>query len=189
MTVSHTPLSRRYLAGLAALLWVCLHASTAWSQAVPTATGPGSYTSIGVAGSLFNVNYGQNYVAGGSAWLDANLYRKYGAEFQYQTLRYNEQGGMRQTTYLAGPRVSFRVRNRSFVPWADILAGRGEFDFPYGYAKGVYFVYAPGAGVDYGLTRNIKLRLVSVQYQKWPQFTFGDLHPYGISSGISLRIW
>ena len=21
------------------------------------------------------------------------------------------------------------------------------------------------------------------------QFTFGDLHPYGVSSGISLRIW
>jgi opacity protein-like surface antigen len=184
-----TQLSRRLVASLAAILWALLHVTGAWAQAVPTATGPGSYTDIGVAGSYFNVNYGQQKVGGGSIYLDANLYRRYGAEVQYQTLRYNEPGGMRQTTYLAGPRYSFRTRNHSFVPWIDILAGRGEFDFPYGYAKGVYFVYAPGAGVDYGLTRNIKLRLISAQYQKWPQFTFGDLHPYGVSAGVSLRVW
>jgi hypothetical protein len=170
-----------------AMLWLGLHADLAYGQALPTATGPGSYTDIGVTGSYFNLNYGQRWVGGGSIYVDANLYLHYGAEIRYQTFRYNEQSGIRQTTYLAGPRVSFR--NRGWVPYVDLLAGRGDFDFPYGYAKGIYFVYAPGAGLDYDLTSKIKLRVIDVQYQKWPQFTFGDLRPYGASAGISLRVW
>jgi hypothetical protein len=168
-------------------LFVLFSATSGRGQALPTATGPGSYTDIGVTGSYFSLNYGQRWVGGGSIYINANLYHRYGAEIQYQTLRYNQQAGMRQTTYLAGPRVSFR--NYGLVPYVDVLFGRGEFDFPYGYAKGVYFVYAPGAGVDYDLTPKIKLRLINVQYQKWTQFSFGDLHPYGASAGISFRVW
>jgi opacity protein-like surface antigen len=178
---------RRLLSCLAAALCVCLPGASAHGQALPTATGPGSYVNVGVTGAWFNVNYGQRWVGGGSIYVDANLYRHYGAEVEYQTFRYNQQAGIRQTTYLAGPRVSFRTRG--LVPYADILVGRGDFDFPYGYAKGTYFVYAPGGGLDYDLTSKIKLRLINVQYQKWPQFTFGDLHPYGASAGISLRVW
>jgi hypothetical protein len=187
MTDAFSRGSRSFLFGLAMALVVCLSAPESFGQALPTATGPGSYTDVGVMGSYFNLNYGPRYVGGGAIYVDANLYHRYGAEFQYQTFRYNEQGGMRQTTYLAGPRVSFR--DYGWVPYVDFLAGRGDFDFPYGYAKGTYFVYAPGAGLDYDLTSKIKLRLVNVQYQKWPQFTFGDLHPYGVSAGISLRVW
>jgi opacity protein-like surface antigen len=189
MIVPRPRLSQKLSLALTAAISICLCTSRVYAQAAPAGIGPGSYTDLGVTGSLFNINYSQRYVEGGSVYLNANLYRKWGAEVQYQTLRYNERGGMRQTTYLAGPRYSFRRNSKGFIPWADLTAGRGEFDFPYGYAKGVYFVYAPGAGVDFSLTQSIKLRLVSIQYQKWPQFTFGDLHPYGISAGASVRIW
>jgi hypothetical protein len=189
MIVRRTQISLRLIPALLTVLLMGMHTVRARAQAAPAGIGPGSYTDLGIAGSLFNMNYSQRKVAGGSVYLNANLYRKWGAEFQYQTLRYHESGGMRQTTYLAGPRYSFRRRSTGLIPWADLVAGRGEFNFPYGYAKGVYFVYAPGAGVDYGLNRTIKLRLISFQYQKWPQFTFGDLHPYGISAGASIRIW
>lgn len=178
---------RRVLSCFAITVCLLLLEVGAHSQALPTATGPGSYTDIGVSGSYFNLNYGQRWVGGGSIYLDANLYHRYGAEIQYQTFRYNQENGVRQTTYLAGPRVSFR--DYGLVPYVDLLVGRGDFDFPYGYAKGTYFVYAPGAGLDYDLTKKIKLRLINVQYQEWPQFTFGNLHPYGASVGISLRIW
>jgi hypothetical protein len=178
---------RRYFIGLSIVLWVGLPVAIGYSQALPTATGPGSYTNVGVTGSYVHVDYGQQWVGGGAIYVDANLYHRYGVEIQYQTLRFNEQGGMRQTTYLAGPRVSFR--QAGLVPYADLLAGRGDFYFPYGYGKGAYFVYAPGAGLDYDLKPKIKLRLINIQYQVWPQFTFGNLHPYGASAGISFRVW
>jgi hypothetical protein len=187
MINSSTSRSRRLLISLSATLCVWSNAAIGLGQALPTATGPGSYTDVGVTGSYLRINYGQQWVAGGSIYVDANLYHRYGVEVQYQTLRYNEQGGMRQTTYLAGPRVSFR--QAGLVPYADVLAGRGVFDFPYGYAKGTYFVYAGGAGLDYDLSRRIKVRLINVQYQVWPQFTFGAFHAYGASAGVSVRVW
>jgi hypothetical protein len=158
-----------------------------YGQALPTATGPGSYTSVGVTGSLFNVNYGQRWVGGGTLYVDANLYRKTGVEFQLQSLRFHEVSTTRQTTYLAGPRYSFRA-NR-LVPYVKVLAGMGQFTFPYGYGHGNYFVIAPGAGLDFDLSQRLKLRLIDVEYQDWPQFSFGDLHPYGASAGISFRVF
>ena len=67
--------------------------------------------------------------------------------------------------------------------------GVGFFNFPYNYAKGKYFVIAPGAGVNYNLTDNVKIRLVDVEYQNWPQFTFGNITPYGVSVGISYHFF
>jgi hypothetical protein len=156
-------------------------------QAIPTATGPGTYTSVGITGSLFNVNYGQRWVGGGTLYVDGNLTRRFGLEFQLQSLRFHQEGGIRQLTYLAGPRYSFR--ERGLVPYVKVLAGGGKFTFPYGYAQGTYLVVAPAAGLDYDLRPRIKLRLINLEYQSWRDFTFGDLHPYGASAGISFRIF
>jgi len=164
-----------------------LAARQSHAQASPTATGPGSYTNIGVTGSFFNVNYGQRWVGGGSLYVDANLYRKAGVEFQVQSLRFNQQAGIRETTYLVGPRYSFRARG--LVPYAKVLAGTGRFTYPYGYGEGTYFVIAPGAGLDYDLAPRIKLRVIDLEYQTWPQFSFGDLRPYGATAGISFRVF
>jgi hypothetical protein len=75
------------------------------------------------------------------------------------------------------------------MPFVKVLAGIGHFEFPYRYATGNYFVIAPGAGVDFALNRRLKVRVVQLEYQSWPQFTYGNLHSYGISSGISVRIF
>jgi hypothetical protein len=74
------------------------------------------------------------------------------------------------------------------VPYAKILVGGGRFDFPFNYGTGNYFVVAPGAGVDLRLGHRIQLRLVDYEYQLWPGFTFGSIHPYGVSAGISYQI-
>jgi hypothetical protein len=172
---------------LAASLISSVSAPRLFGQALPTATGPGTYVNLGVTGSLFDVNYGQRWVGGGAIYVDANLYRREGAEFQFQSLRVHQNGGVRETTYLAGPRYSFRVHG--LVPYVKVLAGVGKFDYPYGYGVGTYFVLAPGAGLDFDLNQRTKLRLINLEYQTWPQFTFGDLHPYGASVGISVRIF
>jgi hypothetical protein len=182
------PRRRRHIFSILAA-WMIVFASSLplLGQALPAGKGPGSYTSVGITGSFLNINYGQRWVGGGSVYVDGNMYRKIGAEFQFQTLRFHEVSTTRQTTYLAGPRYSFRARG--LVPYVKVLAGVGRFTFPYGFGYGNYFVVAPGAGVDFDLNRRLKVRLVDVQYQDWPQFSFGELHPYGVSAGISLRVF
>ena len=158
------------------------------AQAVPTATGPGGRLSLGIAASGFQADFGKRYIGGGAVYVDANLNMHLGIEAEARRLTYNEEAGIRQTTYLAGPRLT--LRPHAFSPYVKLLAGVGQFRFPYGYADGRYFVIAPGAGIDYRLHGGgIKLRLIDLEYQDWPQFTFGQLHPYGLSAGISIRLW
>ncbi len=165
-----------------------LLAGRASAQAVPTATGPGGRLSLGVAASGFQADYGKRTIGGAAVYVDANLTIHLGIEAEARRLQYNEEAGIRQTTYLAGPRLT--LRPHAFSPYAKLLVGVGQFHFPYGYADGRYFVVAPGAGIDYRLRGGgIKLRLIDFEYQDWPQFTYGQLHPYGLSAGISLRLW
>jgi hypothetical protein len=95
----------------AALVFV----SKAHAQAIETAIEPGSYTAVGVTGSSFQVDYGQRRAAGGSIYLDANLYRRLGVEAEARALIFNEDEGVHQTTYLAGPRVSTHGRGRRAI--------------------------------------------------------------------------
>ena len=158
----------------------------AFGQALPAATAPGAYLSVGGSYSLFQSDYGQRVLGGAGAYVDINRWRQVGIEAEGRWLRQNKLADTTQSTYLIGPRVE--IRRRRFSPYVKTLVGLGYFNFPYDYAKGRYFVIAPGAGVDFNLTYNLKVRLVDVEYQYWPQFTFGTLNPYGISVGISYHI-
>jgi len=160
---------------------------SAHGQALPTAEASGGYFIVGATGSVFQADYGQRQVGGIALYADINRTSRYGAEIQVQSLRFNQEGDTRETTFLAGPRVSFRAHG--LVPYVKLLAGEGRFNAPYNYGVGTYFVYAPGAGLDCELGERLRLRLINVEYQSWPQFTFGALHPYGASMGLSLRIF
>jgi len=50
-------------------------------------------------------------------------------------------------------------------------------------------VVAPGGGVDYRLNNRIRLRLADLEYQYWPQFTYGAMTSVGVSTGIRVRIF
>lgn len=142
---------------------------------------------MGLTGSGFQADYGKRVIGGAAVYVDANLTWHLGLEAEARRLQWHEEAGIRQTTYLAGPRIT--LRPYSFSPYAKLLVGVGQFHFPYGYADGRYFVVAPGAGIDYRLRGSgIKLRLIEFEYQDWPQFTYGALRPYGISTGISVRL-
>ena len=175
------------------LAWLCfitilVGANRSPAQAVPTATGPGSRLSLGVLASAFEADYGKRLIGGAAVYADANLTPFIGMEAEARTLRFREEAGITQTTYLAGPR--FTLRPHALAPYAKVLAGLGDFRFPYGYATGRYFVLAPGAGIDWRLANTgVKLRLIDFEYQSWPQFTYGQLHPYGLSAGISISLW
>jgi opacity protein-like surface antigen len=155
----------------------------AFGQALPAATAPGAYVSVGGTYSIFQSAYGERVLGGGGMYVDINRWRQVGIEGEGRWLRQNNLANTTETTYLIGPRVE--IRRRRFSPYIKTLVGLGYFNFPYNYAKGRYFVIAPGAGVDYNLSYNFKIRLVDFEYQEWPQFTFGNINPYGVSVGIS----
>jgi hypothetical protein len=186
MIAVHTAVYRAAPFVLAAMLLIA-GASTqpAHAQALPTATGPGSYVAVGGAFSDFAADYGSRTISGAGVYVDANLYWRYGIETEARRIMY-PQSGEDQMTLLAGPRWSF-TRTR-LVPYIKLLAGGGRFDFPYGYGRGNYFVVAPGAGVDLRLGQRLRVRLIDVEYQDWPQFTFGAIQPYGISAGLSFQV-
>ncbi len=178
-----TPLRSALLALLPALTCGVAHA-----QAVPTATGPGGRLTLGVLASGYQADFGKRDIAGGALFGDANLTMHIGLEAEARTLRYHEEAGVSQATYLAGPRLP--LRSHALAPYVKVLGGVGVFHFPYGYATGHYFVVAPGAGIDYQVGNSgLKLRLIDFEYQSWPQFTYGQLHPYGLSAGVSLTFW
>lgn len=168
---------------LAASAW---KARRATSQALPTATGPGAYVAVGVGGSLYQADYGRNALGGGVVWVDANLPRAYGLEAEARFLRYHQQKEVYEDTFLIGPRYSFKPSH--WVPYVKVPVGLGHIRFPYNYGKGSYFVLAPGGGLDYWIGDKVRVRVVDVEYQLWPQFSFGTLHPYGVSAGISFRV-
>jgi hypothetical protein len=162
---------------------LCIHAAGA--QALPTASGPGAYVIVGGTYSGFESNYGAQKIGGASVYADTNFIWRYGVEVEARRMNYLNFGE-RQSTLLAGPRWSFRPTG--LVPYVKVLVGGGRFDFPYGFGYGNYFVLAPGAGVDLRVGKKLRLRLVDFEYQEWPGFTFGAIHPYGLSAGISYQV-
>ena len=143
------------------------------------------YVIAGGTVSDFDAQYGKQAISGASIYVDSNLFWRYGIETEARRMTYADFGGERQTTLLAGPRWSFRAKG--LVPYVKVLAGTGRFDFPYGYGHGNYAIIAPGAGVDLRVGEKVRVRLVDVEYQDWLGFTFGSLHPYGVSAGISFQ--
>ena len=136
--------------------WLCFAAAhfalasghPAFTQALPTGTGPGAYATAGGTFSEFQADYGRRTISGASIYVDSNLDWRYGIETEARRMAYPDFGE-RQSTLLAGPRWSFRPKG--FVPYVKLLAGGGRFDFPYGYGTGNYFAVAPGAGIDLSL--------------------------------------
>jgi hypothetical protein len=171
-----------------AVLVVLVLTTAACAQDVPAAKGPGSYVAVGGTLSAVNTDYGQRELFGGTLFVDANVYNRFGLEAEARKLTLHSDDGTKMTTYLAGPRLSRDFH--SLRVYTKLMAGRGVFDFPYHYARGEYFVYAGGAGVDWRVKRSrLIVRIVDLEFERWPDFTFGQLRPFGVSSGLSLRVF
>lgn len=158
------------------------------AQAIYAGKGPGTYITVGATASGYESDYGKTLLGGATIYADANLYRRIGVEAEGRFLRYRSPNDLRETMYLVGPKISSNAR--SIRPYGKFLVGRGEFNFPFNYATGSYFVMAPGAGLDWRVGHSRwMVRVVDFEYQLWPQFSYGALHPYGASSGISFRVF
>lgn len=160
---------------------------TAIAQVVPSGDGGGLHIFAGATGSGFSVQYGEQKMLGVSAVVDADTRRSIGLEGEARWLLFHETEDVHATTWLAGPR--YHRSMGKFQIYGKGLAGVGEFTFPYNYAHGSYLVIAPGGGVDYALTHRVRLRVADAEYQYWPQFTFGPMSSFGISTGFRIRVF
>jgi opacity protein-like surface antigen len=168
-----------------ALLGTGSHPSSA--QALPTATAPGAYLSFGGTYSAFNIPYGQTVLGGLGIYANINFRRQLGFEAEARWSTQGQIANVHQSTYLIGPRLQFRRGN--FSPYVKGLIGQGNLSLPYNYGTVGALVIAPGAGLDFKLSDRLTLRMVDYEYQHWKNFPYGSYAPYGVSFGLSWRLF
>jgi hypothetical protein len=160
---------------------------TASAQVLPEGDRGGLNIFAGATASGFSLQYGDRKMLGIAPFVDIDTRRAIGFEGEARWLAFHQTDNVHVTTWLAGPRYHRSIGK--YQVYGKGLVGIGEFNFPYNYAYGKYLVIAPGGGVDYSLTRRVRLRLIDGEYQYWPQFTFGPLSSYGISTGLRIRVF
>ncbi|MGD0902109.1 MAG: outer membrane beta-barrel protein [Terracidiphilus sp.] len=156
-------------------------------QVAPAAESGGLKLTVGATATGYSLDYGERKMLGVAAIADADTNRRIGIEGEAQWLIFHQTANVHTTTYLIGPR--YHLNFGRLQPYAKGLVGFGRFNYPYNLGQDKDLVIAPGGGVDFRLTRRIRLRLADFEYQYWPQFHFGALSSYGVSSGIRVRIF
>jgi hypothetical protein len=156
------------------------------AQAVATATGPGTSIVAGGGVSLFNSPYGQRDLGGGYVFADIQPHWRFGVELEARYLRVHTSEELSEKNYLAGPRML--IRSGLWQPYAKFLIGDGHIEFPFHYGHGDFLAIVPGGGLDLEVNDYINVRVIDVEYQRWREFPFGSMSPYGISAGMSLRL-
>jgi hypothetical protein len=162
-------------------------AQTARAQVVPSATSGDFKLSAGGTGSGYFLQYGERKMVGVSGFVDADLRRGIGIEGEGRWVEFNQTANVHVETYSIGLR--YRMNFGRFQPYAKGLVGFGDFNFPYDYAHGRYLVVTGGGGVDYRWTRRIHVRVADVEYQDWPQFTYGSMSAASVSAGLRVGIF
>ena len=187
-----TPAPRKpwFHARLPVVLWLIylISGHRLCSQAFPTATGPGANITLGGGFALYQEDYGKQYLGGVSFYTDIHPYWRYGAEAEARWLRLNQSEDVTESSYMVGPRIVVSPHDRAFEPYVKLLVGAGRISLPFHYAQGGFLAYAPGGGIDYSLSKTVKVRVIDFEYQRWPDFPYGPLRPYGVSCGISVRL-
>jgi len=140
------------------------------------ATGTGSY-----------LQYGERKMVGVTGFVDFDARSPFGVELEGRWLEWNKTANVHAETYSIGPRYHKNFGN--LQPYAKGLLGYGNFNFPYNLATGRYLMVTAGGGVDYHATNRIYLRAVDVEYQYWPQFTFGAMSTFSVSTGLRVRVF
>ena len=166
---------------------LCAGADRTRAQVVFAGDQGGLRLSAGALGNSAYVQYGQKKMLGVSGFIDADTKRRIGIEAEGCWLEFHQTGNVHAETYSIGGRYHFNLGR--FEPYAKGLAGFGDFNFPYNLATGRYLVVTAGGGVDFHWRHRIYLRAADLEYQDWPQFTFGSMAIVNVSAGIRVRVY
>lgn len=163
------------------------------SQVVPAARGRSSNIWTGAEYSSFLPDFGPSQrITGIGAYVDWNLTPRMGIEGEARFLRFGGFSGESQDDYQAGPRVTLLRRGR-LAPYAKVLVGIAQNDFPFKIGTGRYLALAPGGGLDYRLSLRCEIR-AEYEYQLWPSAPgvsgepSNGMKPNGFSVGFAYRL-
>jgi hypothetical protein len=133
------------------------------------------------------VQYGERRMLGITGFVDADTRRHLGIEAEGRWEEYYQTANVHLETYSAGARYHLTLRR--FQPYVKGLIGFGDFNFPYNLATGRYLVTTAGAGLDIRLGQRFQIRAADVEYQYWPQFTFGSMTTMSASVGLRIHVF
>jgi hypothetical protein len=172
----------------AGILAVCfLIPRGASCQVVPSGDAGGYNLTVGATATGDYLEYGSRKMLGFAAIADLDTKRRIGLEGEAQWLMFHQKADVHTTTYLIGPR--YHMTYGRFQPYVKGLIGFGQFNYPYNLGSDNDLVVEPGGGVDFRVTRRLRIRVADFEYQIWPQFHYGTLTSYGLSTGIRVRIF
>ncbi len=176
-----------------AFLVLCVFATSvaaARGQAVESATARQLTLSAGAFASGYQPDDGPNTLYGAGTYFDLHFTHWFQVEGEGRWLRFHEYAGEHQDTYLIGPKVPIHQFGSRSQVYGKALIGLGKMTFPNNYGYGSFTALAFGGGLDYRLTRRVTLRAVDFEYQDWPKWlNNSSLYPYGVSLGMSYRIF
>jgi opacity protein-like surface antigen len=172
-------------------LFLVSAASSVSAQVAPSAYREGMSIHVGGEASVFQPDYfgsgiaqtSPNRLYGPGAYFDLHLSRWLQIEGEGHWLRFNEYQNIGENTYLIGPKVPIREFHR-WVPYGKGLIGWGSGP---GWLNGRATTIAYGGGVEYRLSRRLTIRAADFEEQYWR--TLPTLHPYGLSAGVSYRVF
>ena len=158
-----------------ACLCVLSHARNCAAQAAPAATGLGSFLSFGAAASSFQQQGDERYSAGGTAYVDANVFPRIGFEVEFQYHAAQSGSTLQQESRLVGLRLTgprIQSARNLFRPYLKLLTGTVAF--------------VPGGGLDMHLAESrLTIRLADVEYQ----FPTGRPRAFGLTTGLAFDVF
>ncbi len=138
-------------------------------QVVPAADAGGCNLTVGATVTGDYLQYGARKLLGVAAIADLDTRRRIGIEGEAKWLVFHQTANVHATTYLIGPR--YHMTYGRFQPYIKGLVGLGQFNYPYNYGTDKDFVIEPGAGLDFRVTRRIRIRVADFEYQFWRNST------------------
>lgn len=175
------------VAAVGLIAYLLCAAGTSHSQTVPAGDAGGLRITAGATGSGYYLQYGGRKMLGLTGFVDVDSRSPFGLELEGRWLEWRQTANVHAETYALGPRYHRNIGK--FQPYAKGLVGFGNFAFPYGLAHGHYMMVTAGGGLDYHIRRRIYLRVADIEYQYWPQFTYGAMSSFGVSAGIRVRVF
>jgi hypothetical protein len=162
-------------------------AGTAHGQVVSAGDAGKLTITAGATGTGSYLQYGERKMVGVTGFVDLDSRRPFGVELEGRWIEWNQTANVHAETYSIGPR--YHKNFGKLQPYGKGLLGFGDFNFPYNLATGRYLIVTAGGGIDYHLTNRVYLRAADVEYQYWPQFTFGAMSTFSVSTGIRVRVF
>lgn len=175
-------------------------ASLARAQVNPAARRGAFRMDVGAMGSVFQPDYAGGGIAQSSpnrlfglgTYVDLRFRRWIQIEAEGRWERFNQYIDIHQDNYLIGPRVPIHTFFGHVTPYGKVLFGFTNMNFEFGETSCRCQTIAYGGGADVSLDNHWTLRAVDFEYQQlpsWYQLQTSQLHPYGVSAGISYRLF